>query len=139
MYIKESLENFQLEYLDMYLVHLPFGVFKDDKSEYSDMKRDDGTDHVKIWKVKISLRRLKWNDFSANFLRSLLTLDFFHFHRIKPLHRSDFGWQLEIFSPPSSVVRVYNHSEHVFDASVFVGNGKTSGRWPHEIHRLVEL
>lgn len=39
----------------MYLMHTPFGVFKDGKSQYTEMKRDDSTDHLKIWKVNIKL------------------------------------------------------------------------------------
>ncbi|XP_060870084.1 1,5-anhydro-D-fructose reductase-like [Metopolophium dirhodum] len=49
-YIKQSLENLQLDYIDMYLIHLPVGLFKNGKTLYSDMELDKSTDHLKIWK-----------------------------------------------------------------------------------------
>ncbi|KAE9531547.1 hypothetical protein AGLY_010753 [Aphis glycines] len=49
-FIKQSLHDLQLDYIDMYLVHLPIGLFKNGKSEYSEMELDKSTDHLKIWK-----------------------------------------------------------------------------------------
>ncbi|XP_025208168.1 1,5-anhydro-D-fructose reductase-like [Melanaphis sacchari] len=49
-YIKQSLENLQLDYIDMYLIHHPIGLFKNGKSDYSEMEIDKSTDHLKIWK-----------------------------------------------------------------------------------------
>jgi len=50
-YIKQSLKDLQLDYIDMYLIHLPIGLFKNDKTLYSDMELDKSTDHLNIWKV----------------------------------------------------------------------------------------
>jgi len=52
-YIKKSLGDLQLKYIDMYLIHIPFGLLKDGKSQYSEMKIDNNTDHVAIWKVNV--------------------------------------------------------------------------------------
>ncbi|XP_022167311.1 1,5-anhydro-D-fructose reductase-like [Myzus persicae] len=49
-YIKQSLQDLQLDYIDMYLIHLSIGLFKNGKSEYSEMELDKSTDHLKIWK-----------------------------------------------------------------------------------------
>ncbi|KAL4112965.1 hypothetical protein QTP88_016677 [Uroleucon formosanum] len=49
-YIKQSLQDLRLDYIDMYLIHLPIGLFKNGKSLYSDMELDKSTDHLKIWK-----------------------------------------------------------------------------------------
>lgn len=54
-YIEKSLKELQLDYLDMYSVHAPFGVFRGDSTDYTEMQRDDSTDHLKIWKVKNKL------------------------------------------------------------------------------------
>lgn len=52
-YIREALKKLQLDYIDMYSIHAPFGVFQGDSTDYTKMQRDDSTDHLKIWKVKI--------------------------------------------------------------------------------------
>ncbi|CAI6348129.1 unnamed protein product [Macrosiphum euphorbiae] len=49
-YIKQSLKDLQLDYVDMYLIHLPIGLFKNGKTLYSDMELDNSTDHLNIWK-----------------------------------------------------------------------------------------
>ncbi|XP_076283410.1 aldo-keto reductase family 1 member A1 isoform X1 [Lasioglossum baleicum] len=55
-YIQLSLEKLGLEYLDMYLIHMPF-AFKKDKSTYAPATQEDGsyvldldTDPVLVWK-----------------------------------------------------------------------------------------
>lgn len=55
-YLRKSLERLQLQYLDLYLVHHPFGVLADATGEVL-MLSEDGcptldpaTDHVAIWK-----------------------------------------------------------------------------------------
>lgn len=58
-FIKKSLENLQVSYLDLYLVHTPFG-FKDIEGDLHPMKdgqidMDIATDHVAVWKVSTYL------------------------------------------------------------------------------------
>ncbi|XP_022910891.2 1,5-anhydro-D-fructose reductase isoform X2 [Onthophagus taurus] len=55
-YIKKSLENLQLDYLDLYLVHVPF-QFRDVEGDLHPMTSDGridavmDTDHIAIWKA----------------------------------------------------------------------------------------
>lgn len=58
-YLKKSLENLQLEYVDLYLIHTPFS-FEDEKGLHP--MADDGTilldistDLIAVWKVSWSL------------------------------------------------------------------------------------
>lgn len=58
-FIKKSLENLQVSYLDLYLVHTPFG-FKDVEGDLHPIKdgeidMDFTTDHVAVWKVKLHI------------------------------------------------------------------------------------
>lgn len=62
-YIKKSLRDLKLDYVDMYLIHAPFGVFKHNKSNYQEMKRDNNTDHLKIWKVIFGYQKLFFFDY----------------------------------------------------------------------------
>ncbi|XP_054005537.1 estradiol 17 beta-dehydrogenase 5 [Hylaeus anthracinus] len=53
-WIKKSLQDLQLDYLDLYLIHTPFSFVdaRDDympKDEEGKMKLDPTTDHVKVW------------------------------------------------------------------------------------------
>lgn len=54
--LKKSLEDLQLEYLDLYLIHVPFAVPFVDGPPF--MMKDDGeimtteTDHLETWKVR---------------------------------------------------------------------------------------
>ena len=54
--LKRSLADLQLEYLDLYLIHVPFGVPYTEgpfeKHENGDVVLAD-VDHIQIWKVKI--------------------------------------------------------------------------------------
>ncbi len=55
-YLKASLENLQLDYIDLYLIHAPF-AFKDGddffpKDEAGKLILDLTTDHVSLWKVR---------------------------------------------------------------------------------------
>jgi alcohol dehydrogenase (NADP+) len=66
-YLKLSLERLNLQYVDMYLIHKPFGFVKD-KYKYEAAKYNNGsvildleTDHNLIWKVYFII-------FSTNFL-----------------------------------------------------------------------
>ncbi|KAI4503987.1 hypothetical protein M0802_000458 [Mischocyttarus mexicanus] len=54
-WIKKSLENLQLDYLDLYLIHVPFtlqevGEELHPKNEKGEVMIDTSTDHIKIWK-----------------------------------------------------------------------------------------
>lgn len=51
-YLEQSLKNLQLDYVDLYLIHMPFGILdKDTKNEDGTVKLDMNTDHKALWKV----------------------------------------------------------------------------------------
>lgn len=54
-YLKKSLENLQLNYIDLYLIHAPFGMQEGDeilpKDKDGKILLDPTTDHVLLWKV----------------------------------------------------------------------------------------
>lgn len=54
-YLKQSLKLLRLDYLDMYLIHAPFGMKEGDdvlpKDENGKILMDMNTDHVSLWKV----------------------------------------------------------------------------------------
>lgn len=53
--LNKSLSDLQLSYLDLYLIHVPFGVPPTDgdllREENGNIKLDLTTDHLAIWKV----------------------------------------------------------------------------------------
>lgn len=63
--LRKSLEDLQLDYVDLYLVHVPFGVLL----ENGDFKRDENgevvieptTDHLAVWKVGLTTNSTKKN------------------------------------------------------------------------------
>lgn len=57
-YIKESLAALQVDYVDLYLVHVPIGMKNVEGTLYPTLEDgtvdfDMTTDHVAIWKVKV--------------------------------------------------------------------------------------
>ena len=54
--LRQSLDKLQLDYVDLYLVHMPFGVSRDafDKGGITAATVDKTTDHVAIWKASRS-------------------------------------------------------------------------------------
>lgn len=56
--LKKSLADLNLEYVDMYLIHVPFAFPASDEGMMrhpnGDVVLDETTDHVAIWKVRIS-------------------------------------------------------------------------------------
>ena len=68
-YIKRSLDKLGLDYVDMYLIHVPFGFLE--KGEELHPVNEDGTilldkttNHIEIWKVSII-------HFKITFIKSL--------------------------------------------------------------------
>jgi alcohol dehydrogenase (NADP+) len=56
-YVKLSLEKLALEYIDLYLIHAPFGVVHNNGTydiainANGTVVLNDNIDHIKIWKV----------------------------------------------------------------------------------------
>lgn len=51
-YIKSSLENLQMDYVDLYLIHSPEGI-KDIPENKEELKMDDKVDHLAVWRVRL--------------------------------------------------------------------------------------
>lgn len=55
--LKRSLNDLNLSYIDLYLIHVPFGVPENEggflREPNGDIVLDLETDHVAIWKVRI--------------------------------------------------------------------------------------
>lgn len=56
-YLKRSLNNFGLEYVDLYLVHVPFGFLEKGEDIHpvdadGNILLDKSTNHINIWKVQ---------------------------------------------------------------------------------------
>ena len=56
MFLKKSLENLQLEYVDLYLIHFPVGCkFREGivrpYLENGEIATEPKTDHVAVWRV----------------------------------------------------------------------------------------
>lgn len=49
-YLKNSLENLKLDYVDLYLIHSPEGIRQIPKSK-EQVEMDTNVDHVAVWKV----------------------------------------------------------------------------------------
>lgn len=54
MFMKKSLDNLQLDYVDLYLVHCPIGTkyFEDDAQVTINTLQTVETDHIAVWKVQ---------------------------------------------------------------------------------------
>lgn len=58
MFIKKSLANLQLDYVDLYLIHFPVGCkFKEGTvrpiiNEKGEVETEPKTDHAAVWKVR---------------------------------------------------------------------------------------
>lgn len=54
MFMKKSLENLQLDYVDLYLVHFPIGTkYVENGTDDDNYKDIDVFDHIEIWKVSL--------------------------------------------------------------------------------------
>lgn len=49
-YMKSSLDNLQMDYVDLYLIHSPEGI-KDIPENKEELKMDDKVDHLAVWRV----------------------------------------------------------------------------------------
>lgn len=63
-YLRQSLEDLQLSYVDMYLIHTPFGVPETDgdfkRHANGDIVLDVDTNHIETWKVYWLQTNLPW-------------------------------------------------------------------------------
>ncbi|CAL4166400.1 unnamed protein product, partial [Meganyctiphanes norvegica] len=53
-HLRASLNDLQLDYVDLFLVHMPFGLKRkvgDSSSDIGNMQMDFSTDHIAIWKM----------------------------------------------------------------------------------------
>ncbi|XP_014603614.1 PREDICTED: alcohol dehydrogenase [NADP(+)] [Polistes canadensis] len=84
-WIKKSMENLQLDYLDLYLIHVPF-TFQEigedlfPKNEKGEVLSDTSTDHVKVWKEmekQVELGRTKsigLSNFNETQIKKILSI-----------------------------------------------------------------
>lgn len=67
-YLKRSLENLQIDYLDVYLIHAPYSYQEVDDLLYpfknGKILLDTTTDHIAVWRV---------NNFAIYFKTSVIT------------------------------------------------------------------
>lgn len=63
-YIKKSLTDLQLDYVDLYLVHFPVGTLP--RTDRNQPRQTEPTDHIAVWKVSLAFQK-----------KTSINLDFF--------------------------------------------------------------
>lgn len=54
MFMKKSLENLQLDFVDLYLIHFPIGTkYVENGTDDDNYSEIDVFDHLEIWKVSV--------------------------------------------------------------------------------------
>lgn len=135
--LKQSLKKLQLDYVDLYLIHHPFGLkYPTGNFSFSSAELDPTTDHVAVWKVLPSpcliLRKLNKAVFFRNW-RSKLTKDLLK--RLgfltSTFHRSPKFWTIR----ESSLVTCKSNAIYICNKMNWLTFAKrTTLLLPHTLH-----